>query len=104
MTDMGKKKLPKNLHDWVEARKRHHLSQARVQMARELGMKGAARGWPESIPARERRNEQAPNVDEAGLRRIAHRLGTPWRADELVAHSMKRAHYDPVVTRSPARR
>ncbi|MEO6594358.1 MAG: hypothetical protein ABIP94_06365 [Planctomycetota bacterium] len=36
---MGKKKtLPQHLEDWVEARKRHHLSHAHVQMARELGM------------------------------------------------------------------
>jgi len=38
MTKMGKKPLPQNLQDWVEARKRHHLSHAQVQMARELGM------------------------------------------------------------------
>jgi hypothetical protein len=35
---MSKKKLPKDLQDWVQARKRHHLSHAQVQMARELGM------------------------------------------------------------------
>ena len=36
---MSKKKpLPKDLQDWVQARKRHHLSHAHVQMARELGM------------------------------------------------------------------
>ncbi len=35
---MGKKTLPQHLQDWVEARKRHHLSHAHVQMARELGM------------------------------------------------------------------
>ena len=35
---MGKKTLPQNLQEWVEARKRHHLSHAHVQMARELGM------------------------------------------------------------------
>ena len=35
---MGKKKLPQNLQDWVEARKRFHLSHAHVQMARDLGM------------------------------------------------------------------
>ncbi len=28
----------RTLQDWVEARKRHHLSHAHVQMARELGM------------------------------------------------------------------
>jgi hypothetical protein len=38
MTHMGKKELSQNLHDWVEARRRHHLSHAHVQMARELGM------------------------------------------------------------------
>jgi hypothetical protein len=35
---MGKQKLPQNLQDWVEARKRFRLSDAHVQMARELGM------------------------------------------------------------------
>jgi hypothetical protein len=38
VTSMGKRSLPQNLQDWVEARKRHHLSHAHVQMARELGM------------------------------------------------------------------
>ena len=36
---MGKRKLSQSLQDWVEARRRHHLSHAHVQMARELGMK-----------------------------------------------------------------
>ncbi len=35
---MAKKKLSQNLQDWVDARKRHRLSHAHVQMARELGM------------------------------------------------------------------
>ncbi len=35
---MAKKKLPQKLQDWVLARKRHHLSHAHVQMARELGL------------------------------------------------------------------
>ena len=35
---MAKRKLSQNLQDWIEARKRHHLSHAHVQMARELGM------------------------------------------------------------------
>lgn len=38
MTDMGKKKLAQNVQDWVDARRRHRLSHAHVQMARELGM------------------------------------------------------------------
>lgn len=36
--NMGRKALPQQLQEWVEARKRHRLSDAHVQMARELGM------------------------------------------------------------------
>ena len=35
---MGKNKLPQDLQDWVEARRRFRLSNAQVLMARELGM------------------------------------------------------------------
>ena len=35
---MGKERLSQTLQDWVEARTRHDLSDAHVQMARELGM------------------------------------------------------------------
>ncbi len=30
--------IPQKLRQWIEARKRHHLSHVQVQMARELGM------------------------------------------------------------------
>ena len=36
---MGMKKKPnQKMQAWIDARKRHHLSPAQVQMARELGM------------------------------------------------------------------
>ena len=35
---MAPKRIPERLQVWIEARKRHHLSHAQVQMARELGM------------------------------------------------------------------
>jgi hypothetical protein len=35
---VAKRKLAQDLQDWIEARKRLHLSHAHVQMARELGM------------------------------------------------------------------
>jgi hypothetical protein len=41
---MAKKKLDPKLQAWIEARKRHHLSHAHVQMARELGMNPAKLG------------------------------------------------------------
>jgi hypothetical protein len=38
------KKPPQKMQAWIEARKRHHLSHAQVQMARELGMNPAKLG------------------------------------------------------------
>jgi hypothetical protein len=34
----AQKSIPNKLQPWIEARRRHHLSHAHVQMARELGM------------------------------------------------------------------
>ena len=33
-----KRKIPQELQKWIEARERHRLSHAQIQMARELGM------------------------------------------------------------------
>lgn len=41
---MKAKKPNQKMQAWVEARKRHHLSHAHVQMARELGMNPAKLG------------------------------------------------------------
>ena len=35
---MSNRKIPKELQPWIEAKKRHRLSQVHIQMARELGM------------------------------------------------------------------
>jgi len=35
---MAKKKIPEKYLPWIEARKRFHLSDAHIQMARELGL------------------------------------------------------------------
>jgi len=35
---MSRGRIPERLQVWIDARKRHHLSAAHVQMARELGM------------------------------------------------------------------
>ena len=35
---MKEKRIADGLRAWIDARKRHHLSHAQVQMARELGM------------------------------------------------------------------
>ena len=38
------KNIPPNLQVWIDARRRHHLSHAQVQIARELGMNPAKLG------------------------------------------------------------
>jgi hypothetical protein len=35
---MSRDRIPDHLRVWIDARTRHHLSHARVQMARELGL------------------------------------------------------------------
>jgi hypothetical protein len=35
---MTQNRIPNKLQAWIDARKRHHLSHAHVQMARELGV------------------------------------------------------------------
>jgi len=35
---MANRRLSQKLEDWIEARRRYHLSHAQVQMTRELGM------------------------------------------------------------------
>ena len=35
---MARRRIPEKFQLWIDARKRHHLSHAQVQMARELGM------------------------------------------------------------------
>jgi hypothetical protein len=35
---LAKSKIPDKCQRWIEARKRHHLSHAHIQMARELGL------------------------------------------------------------------
>ena len=44
MSGMPKQRIPPNVQAWTEARKRHHLSHAHVQMARELGLNPAKLG------------------------------------------------------------
>ena len=34
----SKRRIPQDLQKWIEARKRHKLSHAHIQMARELGL------------------------------------------------------------------
>ncbi len=41
---IASKRIPNDLQKWIEARKRHRLSHAHIEMARELGMKPKSLG------------------------------------------------------------
>lgn len=41
---MSRRRIPEKLQIWIDARKRHRLSHAHVQMARELGLNPAKLG------------------------------------------------------------
>jgi len=56
---MPKKKIPPKLQIWIDARKRYHLTDAHVQMAREIGLNPKKLGnianhkqqpWKEPLP------------------------------------------------------
>jgi hypothetical protein len=56
---MPKKKIPPKLQIWIDARKRYHLTDAHVQMAREIGLNPKKFGklanhkqqpWKEPLP------------------------------------------------------
>lgn len=44
VSKMARRSISARLQVWIDARKRHHLSHAQVQMARELGMNPAKLG------------------------------------------------------------
>ena len=57
---MSRGRIPERFQIWIDARKRHHLSHAHVQMARELGMNPKKLGkldnhqqepWKQPLPA-----------------------------------------------------
>ena len=80
-------RIPEHLQAWVVARKRHHLSDAHVQMARELGMNPKKLGkldnadqepWKLPLPAfieslyRKRFGKDRPDVVQSIEERAQH--------------------------------
>jgi hypothetical protein len=56
---MSSNRLPPKFQDWINARKKHHLSHAHIQLARELGLNPKKLGkidnhkqevWKEPLP------------------------------------------------------
>jgi hypothetical protein len=82
MTSMARKPMKpgQKLQAWIDARNRHHLSHAHLQMARELGMNPAKLGRtaPDvvmSIEERARLIQQKKEARRAEKRKAAHAEG-----------------------------
>jgi len=80
-------RIPADLQEWIAVRKRHHLSHAHVQMARELGMNPRKLGkvdnadqepWKLPLPAfiaslyRKRFGKDRPDVVHSIEERASH--------------------------------
>jgi len=85
---MKAKKANPKLLAWIEARKRHHLSHAQVQMARELGMNPVTLGKIDNH-TQERWKSPLPRfIEELYLKRFGK------AAPETVMSIEERAHLE----------
>ena len=98
---MTTRKLPPKLQSWVDARKRHHLSHAHVQMARELGMDPRGLGkldnhhqerWKASLPQFiERLYRERFGRDRPEAVRTIEQLADAGRARDAARKAARRA-------------
>ena len=63
---MSRRRIPERLEVWIDVRKRHHLSHAQVQMARELGMNPKKLGKLDNLKPQAGTLEAAPVPSFAG--------------------------------------
>ena len=88
---LGKKnKLPQKLQPWVDARKRHHLSHAQVQMARELGLNPKKLGGYAENPDEPWKAPLPLFIEHLYERRFGRSAPTHVRSIEQVAADQRR--------------
>jgi hypothetical protein len=88
---MAKTKIPEKDQPWIEARKRYHLSDAHIQMARELGLNPKKFGALEGALARVHRRAVLRALQEGPARECAvHRAdGERFQEEESRAQTAK---------------
>jgi hypothetical protein len=74
------KRIPERLQVWIDARKRHHLSHAHVQMAREMGLNPTKLG---KIDNHRQEPWTAPLPEF--LEHLYFKRFGKWRPDEVVS-------------------
>lgn len=96
---MNTKKLVRQLEEWVEAKRRSGLSDAHVQMARELGLKPkrlTIAGRPGAPPAQ--------RVEELYLRRFKRTIPDPVVPVRQLLHEARRQERDEARERRQQKR
>lgn len=109
---MAKKKIPEKLQLWIEARRRFHMSDAHIQMARELGLNQKKFGglantkqepWKTPLPEfieelyfkrfKKRQPENVRSVEQ--IVRDANRKKAERKARKQAAHLSEQSGEDP---------
>lgn len=88
---MAKGKIPPDLQAWIDARKRHRLSHAQVQMARELARRRFKRDAPAHVVSIEEGAGAAAAKQEARRREKAARREAKASAPDLAPDSGEEA-------------
>lgn len=88
------KKLPPELQAWVDARKRFHLSDAHVQMARELGMNPKKLGGMANHKQEPWKRPLPQYIEELYLKRFKKEGPDSVRSIDQIMADKKRKHAD----------
>ena len=72
---VGKKKIPQKMIPWIEAKKRHRLTDVQVQMARELGMNPKKNSGSSIITSKSRGNSLFLNSSNVFTSKGSNGLG-----------------------------
>ena len=84
------KKIPDKYQNWIEARKRYHLSHAHIQMARELGLKPKKLGGLAN-PKQEPRKVPLPEfIEELYFKNFKRRHPDSVRSIEQMVNDYRR--------------
>src|SRR5262245_28892553 len=78
-----------NLQAWIEARKRHHLSHAQVQMARELGLNPKKLGGIDNHHAEPWKLALPQFIEQLYFKRFGRPPAEPVRSVEQIAAAKK---------------
>lgn len=96
----ARKPLPPRLQVWVDARKRHRLSHAQVQMARELGLNPAKLGKLDNHRQEPWKAPLPQFVEDLYAKRFGCERPDVVKTIEEIARPAERHHAEPAAGRA----